>query len=938
MKFTNKNQKKLAILFICLLSITYIYVILNSLITTDGTLDHGENKCEIKTSDFIELDYFHISGLGFGDYTWDEVSGFPWCTGNGTIDEPYIIDNIAVNGQNTSNCLYISHSDIYFIIQNSLFFNSSRNTSGIYAGIYFFNVTNGIIRNNTIYSNMHGIYTWNSQNCQFIENKAEENSKDGFYIYGSNKNNFSNNLLQENGERGYYVHTSHNNTIINDRIIENSLSSSVPGIEFQSSDSNKLFNSNISENSAGINAYTSENTHFENNTIRNNDNVGLSLGSLSHNCSIVNNTIVGNGNDGISVSSSDNINIHENNISQNQDYGLYLLQNSLINIVFNEIRENNNDGIYLAGNNNNTISFNKIFENQGYGIQLFSYLSYETNNNIIHNNTIVKNSQGGIRIYSSNLPIIYSNITSNYLFNNTGTNLYLYNADNNTIADNSFILCHDNEYTSAVYLSSADENKIFRNNFMDNGIGVNLRGSNQNLLYNNKISNSERYGVEFQLDSYLNIIETNQFMENWDGIYFSNGDNNTITENIISKSGNIGIDLIGSSSGDYNLFSRNFFIDNNVQARDNAGMNFWNSSEIGNYWDDYSGIDDSPIDGIGDTPYSNILGIIDYLPIWDDDEPIIFVNLPLNNSRQPYIAPEYNLNIDEIYLDTIWYTLDDGLTNITCNSSNTIQQGEWYAIWNTLKDGEQFQLTFYANDSFGHLGMNTTYLIKDAPPTINIISPLNDSRVGIEAPEYMVEISNDSITQWYTLDLGVNNITFSTNDTFEQSAWEAIWVTKSEGETISVRFYANDTFGQISMNEISLIKDAFPILNITSPLNESKIERTLFEFTIEIEDFQLNNMWYTIDGGIIQYPFLINETINSAFLTTWDAKADGEMIMIQFFANDSLGQVSSDILYLIKNTPETTGGGEIHGYNILVMFLGIISMIGLIYFHQNKKL
>lgn len=838
MKFNNINLKKLAILFIFLFSITQIYVILSPLTNTAYKSDQGGNKFEIKNSDYIELNYFQIDDIGAADYTWEQAAQQSWCSGNGTKSDPYIIDNIAVNGKNASSSLHISNSIAHFVIKNSLFFNSSRNPSGFYSGIYFFNVTNGIVLNNTIHSNMYGIRTRDSENCQFRENIVKDNTKDGFYIYSSNKNNFSNNLLQENGERGYYVHTSNNNTINNDTIIYNT---GLPGINFQNSHSNKILNTNISENNAGITVFSSEKNHFENNTIRNNDDVGLSLGSLSHNCSIVNNTIVGNGNNGISISISDDAYIYKNNISKNQGYGLYLNRISLTNVSYNQIRENSNDGVYLIGNNND-ISYNQIYKNLANGINLFSFLSYETNYNILHNNTIIKNN-AGLRVYSNNIEIKFCNITSNYFFNNTGTGLSLYNAGNNTIQSNSFILSNSTMYTNAISLSSSHDNEVLDNKFIDNGIGIALIGSNQNIVYNNSIGGSERYGLQFQSDSNLNTIRKNQFIENWDGIYFNNGNNNTIIENTITGSTSIGIDIIGSSS-DYNNFSWNFLIDNNNQARDNTGTNFWNSSEIGNYWDDYSGSDDSPVDGIGDIPYSNVLGITDYLPIWDDDNPVIFVDLPLNNSRQPYLAPEFSLMVDEVYLDSIWYTLDNGLTNITCNSSSKIDQDEWYLIWDSLSDGQQLELTFYASDTFGHLGTNKTYFIKDA----------------------------------------------------------------------------------------------FPILNITSPLNESSTERKLFDFSIEIEDFLINNMWYTIDGGAIEYPFLINETINSAFLTAWDGKADGEMITIQFFVNDSLGQISNETLYLIKKTPETTGGGEIPGFDVIFMFLGIVSMIGLIYFRQNKKL
>ena len=61
--------------------------------------------------------------------------------------------------------------------------------------------------------------------------------------------------------------------------------------------------------------------------------------------------------------------------------------------------------------------------------------------------------------------------------------------------------------------------------------------------------------------------------------------------------------------------SDNNFFNNTQDAHDNCS-NFWNStSERGNYWDNYTGVDEDE-DGIGDTPY-NISGgdNKDYYPL-----------------------------------------------------------------------------------------------------------------------------------------------------------------------------------------------------------------------------------------------------------------------------------------------------------------------------------
>ena len=85
-------------------------------------------------------------------------------------------------------------------------------------------------------------------------------------------------------------------------------------------------------------------------------------------------------------------------------------------------------------------------------------------------------------------------------------------------------------------------------------------------------------------------------------------------------------------SADYNLIYKNYFYDNGLFNAANNGKNKWDNGVIGNYWDDYAGVDAND-DGIGDTPYI-IFGIgQDNFPIWDDGDdisaPVITIISPL---------------------------------------------------------------------------------------------------------------------------------------------------------------------------------------------------------------------------------------------------------------------------------------------------------------------
>ena len=117
---------------------------------------------------------------------------------------------------------------------------------------------------------------------------------------------------------------------------------------------------------------------------------------------------------------------------------------------------------------------------------------------------------------------------------------------------------------------------------------------------------------------------------------FSDSNNNIITGNTASDNKNDGICLLGSSN---KIYSNNF-ITNTENVFPAGWKNIWNSTEkityiydnsqytnfLGNYWDDYEGVDANG-DGIGDTPYN----------IYRDKN--IKDNYPLMEPWENYFAP-----------------------------------------------------------------------------------------------------------------------------------------------------------------------------------------------------------------------------------------------------------------------------------------------------------
>ena len=93
--------------------------------------------------------------------------------------------------------------------------------------------------------------------------------------------------------------------------------------------------------------------------------------------------------------------------------------------------------------------------------------------------------------------------------------------------------------------------------------------------------------------------------------------------------------------------------------------------------------------------------------------PIININSP-NNMTYWNLRPTLNMEIDEQQLNTSWYRVYSSslnwseMINMANNTNYLLDQN----IWNNLSQGE-FQIHFYANDSFGNLDTKFLTLYKD---------------------------------------------------------------------------------------------------------------------------------------------------------------------------------------------------------------------------------
>lgn len=249
----------------------------------------------------------------------------------------------------------------------------------------------------------------------------------------------------------------------------------------------------------------------------------------------------------------------------------------------------------------------------------------------------------------------------------------------------------------------------------------------------------------------------------------------------------------------------------------------------------------------------------------DAIEPTIIINSPLLYELIGISAPNYDVNISDIHLDSMWYTLDNGLTNFTFFSPLGITN---QSAWTSQEDGN-ITIRFYASDLANNIAFKDRVVIKDAtPPDISIISPESHESFLNSTPSYNISINEPHLDRkWYTINNGIEcNIT-DTYGVINQSMWDAC-----EDGYVNITFYANDFLGNLGHKSVIVIKNLKPrnayaiVIGISnypgtdddlSYCDDDAVE--VYNMLIDDYNFRSENIIYLQDSSATQ------SAINNAF-------------------------------------------------------------------------
>ncbi|UCC18926.1 MAG: right-handed parallel beta-helix repeat-containing protein [Promethearchaeota archaeon] len=340
-----KNQKEISFLTILsILMLCFYTCTLTNQPIQENLIDLHENDMNLRYSkglnveisgSIIENPIFingTASGIAAQNWTWAEAQD--WCSGSGTSNNPYIIENLLINGNNLSNCIEIHNSDKFIIIRDCTVLNSSLSESDPGAGIFLKNVSNSKLIDNECDYNAYGIFM---EQCTFNNitgNSASFNRWAGFHLNLCENITISNNIANNNvgvvyESVGIYLNLcnfnevyentanyntygirlsglvsiwgSHNNTIRNNKVSYNDIGIYLYG-DFGRSYDNNISGNIVSNNlEYGIRVSRSPQNIFCNNLVRDNDNIGISVWKESHNNTFTENIILNNNGVGLKI-------------------------------------------------------------------------------------------------------------------------------------------------------------------------------------------------------------------------------------------------------------------------------------------------------------------------------------------------------------------------------------------------------------------------------------------------------------------------------------------------------------------------------------------------------------------------------------------------------------------------------------------------------------
>ncbi len=174
----------------------------------------------------------------------DQVESNGW-NGDGTEENPYVIEGYGIDGEGAGNCIYISNTTSHFVIKDC-FIHGAEGKVNKYQrsmGILLNDVKNAVLRNNKIlYNEGDGVYCTKTSNTLFERNLIKSNWESAVRLNEKCfDNEFKGNNISFSDDHGLYLSKSHENKIYRNNILNNSKGISL----VNSSEGNEIYHNSF---------------------------------------------------------------------------------------------------------------------------------------------------------------------------------------------------------------------------------------------------------------------------------------------------------------------------------------------------------------------------------------------------------------------------------------------------------------------------------------------------------------------------------------------------------------------------------------------------------------------------------------------------------------------------------------------------------------------
>ena len=656
-----------------------------------------------------------------GTKNWQWASNMYWCSGQGTSTDPYVIKDLVLDTSDFQywNFILIKNSNVYLRIENC------HMTGATDSGIFLDNVRNAEIINSTIVNNgVDGIYMNNVRNVAIKNSNISSNGNYGINMYDVVNGAIGDSIITNNGYDGIFMEyvdyfnitdSSINSNVWggiilnkwNDycNILRNSIHSNYQGMYMQHSDHNVISENDIFSHtvndawySYAINTYSADYNLFYKNQFYNNYRHIKDAGTLNY----WDNGQIGNYWDDYVGTDIDDDGIGDSAYRGLDNYPIFEDGDDSAPPIINIVKPSTNqicglkapgfeisiDGLYVnttwysivGGTTNYTFQGNNDNIDQdlwdGFGDEIVSFRFYV-------NDTLGGITFDDISVEKDNtLPQIKINSPkTDDLFGTTPPSFNVEIFDSNI--DYRWYSLHGG--TNTTFSSNTTFNPDEWSNLPNGPVTITFyaidKGGNENSS-----------SVDIEMDIIEPIIQINSPYINQ-------------LCNEIAPTFNIEIDEPHLKNAWYKIGNGQIHtFKNNETLNQTDWDTLVNGSVTIIFWAN---------DTKGNVGTNQVRALIDNLG------PIIRITDPDWEDVFGEDAPNFTLDISEVNLHKIWYTLDDGTTNHTFTGTNVkIQEN----LWDNLPE-EIITVKFYANDTFSHMGYVEFNVTRYIPKPVLISTP-----------------------------------------------------------------------------------------------------------------------------------------------------------------------------------------------------------------------